>query len=73
MQNARLLSGNEFMSLISNVRIGVSLGMVDRVTLEQLDRLLIDAQAGALMETAGEDLDPAQRDIRRAQLVRSTL
>ena len=35
--------------------------------------LLIDAGAGALMETAGEELDAAARDLRRATLVRDRL
>lgn len=73
LQNARLLSGSEFMSLISQVRMGVALGMVSHLTLDALDGLLIDAQAGALMEVAGEDLEPSQRDIRRAQLVRERM
>lgn len=73
LQNARLLTGNEFMMLISSVRIGVALGMIKQLDLQKLNSLLIDAQAGALMEQAGEDLDAAQRDIRRATLVRERL
>lgn len=73
LQNARLLTSNEFMTLISNVRIGVALGLIDTLTLDRLDQLFIDAQAGVLMETAGEDLDPAERDSRRAELVRNNL
>ncbi len=73
LQNARLLTGNEFMMLISSVRIGVALGMIQSMDLNSLNSLLIDAQAGALMEQAGEDLDASQRDIRRAALVRERL
>ncbi len=73
LQNARLLTGNEFMTLVSHVRTGVALGMIHTVTLDRLDQLLIDAQAGALMEAAGTDLEPSQRDARRAQLVRERL
>lgn len=73
LQNARLLTGSEFMTLASQVRMGVALGMIDTISPEALDSLLMDAGAGAVMEAAGEDLDPAQRDIRRAQLVRERL
>ena len=73
LQNARLLTGSEFMSYASQVRMGIALGMIDVLTLEVLDGLLIDAGAGAVMEAAGEELDPAQRDIRRARLVRERL
>ncbi|MBP3434818.1 MAG: protein arginine kinase [Clostridia bacterium] len=73
LQNARLLTGNEFMTLISPVRMGVALGMIDHTDLNALNSLLIDAGAGALMEAAGEELDAAQRDVRRAALVRERL
>ena len=73
LQNARLLTGNEFMTLISHVRMGVALGMIEQFDLNGLNGLLIDAGAGALMEAAGEELDAAQRDVRRALLVRERL
>lgn len=73
LKYARLLTGNEFMALISQVRMGVALGMIESLSLDALDSLLIEAQAGALMEAAGEDLEPLQRDICRARLVRSRL
>ncbi len=73
LKYARLLTGNEFMALISQVRMGVALGMIESLSLDALDSLLIEAQAGALMEAAGEDLEPLQRDMCRARLVRSRL
>lgn len=73
LQNARLLTSSEFMSLASQVRMGAALNMLEGITPDTVDALLIDAGAGAIMEAAGEDLDPAQRDLRRAQLVRERL
>ena len=73
LQNARLLSSSEFMALISHVRTGVSLGMIEQPAMDALNTLLIDAGAGALMETAGEELGAAERDLRRAALVRERL
>ena len=73
LQNARLLTGKECMTLLSYVRMGVALGMIGQVDLKELNSLLIDVGAGALMEAAGEELDAAQRDVRRAELVRERL
>ena len=73
LKNARLLTSSEFMTLISQVRMGAALGMVGELTPDRLDSLFIDAGAGAVMEAAGEDLDPSNRDLRRAQLVRERL
>lgn len=70
LQNARLLTSEEFMTLISHIRVGVALGWMNTLTLDTLNALLVEAQAGALMESAGQELEPAQRDIRRAELVR---
>ena len=73
LQNARLLSGKEFMSLISNVRMGVAMNVLDTVDLNCISSLMIDAQPAALMQQAGRELDATERDARRASLVRERL
>ena len=73
LRSARLLTSSEFMSLASQVRMGAALNMMDGITPDTIDALFIDAGAGAVMEAAGEDLDPSDRDFRRAQLVRERL
>ncbi len=73
LQNARLLSGKEFMSLISQVRMGVSLGLMDGLTLERIGTLLIDAQPATLSLNHNKTLDAAGRDAVRAALVRECL
>ncbi len=73
LQNARLLTGNEFMTRLSHIRMGAAMGLIEHPDLNELNTLLIDAGAGALMLAAGEDLDAAGRDVRRAALVRERL
>ncbi len=73
LQNARLLSGKEFMSLISHVRMGVAMNVLQSVDLNRISHLMVDAQPAALMQQAGCELDPAERDKRRATLVRERL
>ncbi|MBQ9965083.1 MAG: protein arginine kinase [Clostridia bacterium] len=73
LQNARLLTGKEFMTLISHVRMGVSMNVLDTVDLNCISSLMVDAQPAALMRQAGEKLEPAERDARRAALVRDRL
>ena len=53
--------------------MGIALGMIEDLSLDAFDTLFIDAQAGAVMESAGEDLDPVGRDSYRARLVRERL
>ncbi len=73
LQNARLLSGKEFMSLISQVRMGVSLGMISSCDLDRINSLIIEAQAANLMCRAEQDLDAAARDAHRAAFVRESI
>lgn len=73
LQNARLLSGKEFMSLISHVRMGVAMNVLNTVDLHTISSLMVDAQPAALMRKAGRELDPTERDTRRAALVRERL
>ena len=73
LRSARLLTGSEFTALASQVRMGIALGMIEDIPLNAFDTLFIDAQAGAVMESAGEDLDPVGRDSHRARLVRERL
>lgn len=73
LQNARLLSGKEFMSLISHVRMGAAMNILTSIDLNRISHLMIEAQPAALMQQAGHELDPAERDTRRAALVRERL
>lgn len=73
LQNARLLSGKEFMLLISHVRMGAAMTILDAVDLNCISSLMVDAQPAALMQQAGRELDSTERDTRRAALVRERL
>ena len=73
LKHARLLSGKEFMSLISHVRMGTSMGLIGNLTNEHIGSLLVDAQPAMLMRASGKTLEPEERDALRAQLVRERL
>ncbi len=73
LRTARLLRGDEFMSLISNLRVGVALGMIEGLSLDQISGLIGDAQPATVMAMKGEELEPAERDAVRAVLVRERL
>lgn len=73
LATARMLSGEEFMSLISDVRLGVTMGMLDSPDIETISALICEAQPATLMSTAGRNLDANARDEFRAQIVRSKI
>lgn len=73
LQNACLLSNEEFMKLISNVRLGIAMGAVQGISYDQVNALMIEAQPATLMKNAGKNLTPPQRDKQRAELVKQRL
>lgn len=71
--NARILSGDEAMKLLSDVRLGVTLNLLPQVELSTLNRLLILTRPGFIQRVAGQALPAAERDTRRAAIVREEL
>ena len=70
LQHARVLSGKEFMNLLSAVRLGCSLGMIDGLQLGFINQLMIITQPSHLQAESRANLSSADRDVRRAELVR---
>jgi protein arginine kinase len=72
LSTARTLSTDEFMSLISNVRLGATMKLID-IGLETINELINEAQPSTLTASAGRNLDVRARDELRARLVREKL
>lgn len=73
LQNARLLSHQESMQLLSNLRVGIAAGLVDTVSPDTVNALMNDVQPASVMTAARRDMEPAERDAVRADLVRAAL
>ena len=72
LSSARLLSGDEFMELISLVRMGAARGVYD-LPVETANALIARMQPATLNAAAGKALTPAQRDAARANQVRTAI
>ncbi|MBR3991170.1 MAG: ATP--guanido phosphotransferase [Clostridia bacterium] len=73
MLYAALIDTEELFRLYSDVRLGVSLGVIDCVTAEQLDRILIGCMPAVLMRDNENVRDARSRDKARAETVRRLL
>ncbi len=73
LRSARILALREGMNLLSAVRFGVNMGLVSDVEKEKLDVLTILVQPAHLERREGRVLNPSERDVLRADLVRSSL
>jgi protein arginine kinase len=73
LKYAQMLPSDEAMMLLSMVRMGVHLGLLKDLTLRTVNELFIFTQPAHLQKLTGKELEPAERDIRRAEFVRSKL
>ncbi|WP_411345078.1 protein arginine kinase [Paenibacillus sp. WLX1005] len=70
---ATMMDAKEAFQRISDVRLGVDLGLIDRASVVQMNELLIMTQPGFLQKTFGVKMGSGERDMYRAQLIRDTL
>jgi protein arginine kinase len=73
LSNARVLSSQEFMNLLSAVRLGISLSLISGLPTRFVNQLMIVTQPAHLQAEAGQRLEPDERDFRRATIVRRKL
>lgn len=73
LNNARLMSSDEAMRHLSSLRLGVVMGLLDGIKLEELQRLFLFSQPAHLQRMEGRELGSGDRDMVRAQFLRSRL
>jgi protein arginine kinase len=71
LQNGHLLNSSETMNLLSLIRLGVDLGVIEEAQRAVVDRLFIECQPGHIQHAAKGAFDPGQRDVLRAARLRS--
>lgn len=71
LRYARILSSAELNDLLSNVRMGVSIGFIRDVTIRDLNTLMVESRPGHVM--GGHAMTSFERDVKRAELVRNHL
>jgi protein arginine kinase len=71
--HARVLTSNEVMNLLSALRLGLSLELIDRIDYKMLNELLIITQPAHLQKYVGREMDTTERDMIRADLIRQRL
>jgi protein arginine kinase len=71
--NARVISTQESLKLLSDVRLGVCMGIIKDVDIETLNKIMLLIQPANLQKALNKTLSANERDIKRAELIRSTL
>lgn len=73
LKSAVLLNSKECLNLLSNVRMGIEMGIIKDVNKCILNSLIVETQGAALQVNAGTRLSGKERDLKRAELVRKKL
>ncbi len=73
LRTAQTISSEETMHLLSSVRMGVNLGLIDELEIPEINELFIHTQPAHLQKISGVELDTADRNIERARYLRHRL
>ena len=73
LKTACIMSHKEAVNLLSNVRFGISTGLIDNINIETINDLLIEIQPATLMTILGEQITVKDRDVSRAEYIRNKL
>ena len=73
LSNAHIISSSESLNLLSTLRLGLDLNLVNGFSKQDLDKLFISTQPAHLQKFQGKELDPNERDVLRAEMLRNFL
>ncbi len=73
LTNARMISSDEALHLLSQIRLGIGLGLVDNIDMTTINRLFIHTRPAHLQKLEGRELSTQERDIARASHIRKCL
>ena len=72
-ESATMMTSEETMDLLSSVRLGVNLGLLDDITIPTVNELFIHTQPAHLQKLMGTALDGEERNAERARFLRNRL
>lgn len=73
LRHARRIDSKETMQRLSDVRLGIDLGVITGVSKGILKELMVLTRPAMLQMYFGRELSPEERDVRRAALIRERL
>lgn len=73
LKHSRIIESSEAAKRLSNVRLGIDLGVIDHLSHNMLNELMVLMQPGFLQHYANKMLTASERDVMRATLIRERL
>lgn len=73
LSSARVMNSNEAMALLSDVRLGVDMGILAKIKPFALNELVVAIRPAHLQKKAGKEMDAFHRDVKRAEVIQERL
>lgn len=73
LSNCKKISSEEVTELLSDIKLGVDLGILDKLTDLQVQKLYLYTKPANLQKYLGEQYDTYERDIKRAEVIKQIL
>ena len=73
LTNARILSSDECRGLISDVKLGTDLGIINELNDQKVKKIELYTKPGNLQKIVGNELSGFERDIKRCEIIRQIL
>lgn len=73
LKYATMIDSTELLRLYADCRLGVSLGFIENINTEKLDRMLVKCMPASLMARDGKVKTASQRDALRTEVIKEIL
>jgi len=73
LSQARLMGTQEALELLSQLRLGVDLGIIGDIDVKKINQLLLEIQPNYLQYRYGRELNSEERDQLRAEIIRNKI
>ncbi len=73
LNSAYLISKNEAMELLSNVRMGVNMELIDKTTLDKVDKIIKNIGKNTLRKNLKDNFPREQENLKRAEYIKNNI
>lgn len=73
LQNARVITSTEVTNLLSAIRLGLGMGTIKNIPLSLINQILLISFPAHLQKYLNKEMEPDERDIMRAEIIRRKL
>ena len=71
--NCKKISSEECLKLLSEIRLGISLGIIQEITDLKVNKLETYTKPANLQKYLGQTLDAEERDVKRAEVIKQII